>query len=177
MSQLKSAISVVFQDFSRYGVTLKNNISLGNVNNPNDTERINGIIDDIGLRNVVCNMESGIDTHLGKAHERGADISGGEWQRVALARSLYSPAGVRILDEPTAALDPVAESRIYEIFGRISVGVTTIFITHRLGAAKLADEIIVIDGGMVKETGTHRRLMEKGGIYAAMYEAQRKWYT
>ena len=92
------------------------------------------------------------------------------------ARALYNPAQIRILDEPTAALDPVAESSIYEMFGRISKGKSTIFITHRLGAAKLADQIIVIDDGQVKEQGTHDELLKLGGIYAEMFEAQRSWY-
>lgn len=104
------------------------------------------------------------------------DLSGGQWQRVAIARALYNPAAVQILDEPTAALDPVAESGIYEMFGKISAGKSTIFITHRLGAARLADEIIVVDGGKVAEKGSHEKLLSRNGIYASMYEAQRSWY-
>ena len=105
------------------------------------------------------------------------DISGGQWQRFAIARALYNPAQMRILDEPTAALDPVAESEVYRLFGQISAGKSTIFITHRLGAARLADEIIVLDGGRVAEQGSHEDLAAAGGIYAEMFEAQRSWYA
>jgi ATP-binding cassette subfamily B protein len=96
---------------------------------------------------------------------------------VAIARSLVSPAPVHILDEPTAALDPVAESAVYEMYGDISRGKTTVFITHRLGAARLADEILVIDKGRVCERGSHDALMVEGGLYAEMFESQRGWYT
>ena len=117
-----------------------------------------------------------METPLGKIKEQGVDLSGGQWQRLAIARALYNPAAVQILDEPTAALDPVAESGIYEMFGKISAGKSTIFITHRLGAARLADEIIVVDGGKVAEKGNHEELLSQKGIYASMYEAQRSWY-
>lgn len=93
-----------------------------------------------------------------------------------MARTLYHPAPVRILDEPTAALDPVAESNVYKMFGRISKGKTTIFITHRLGAARLADQIIVVDKGKAAEIGSHEELMDRNGIYAKMFESQKSWY-
>jgi ATP-binding cassette subfamily B protein len=96
---------------------------------------------------------------------------------VAIARSLVNRAPIHILDEPTASLDPVAESEVYEMFGKISRGKSTIFITHRLGAARLADEIFVIDDGHVAEQGTHGELIDKGGIYAEMFEAQRGWHV
>ena len=104
------------------------------------------------------------------------DLSVGQWQRLAVARALYNPALVRILDEPTAALDPVAESNVYKMFGRISKGKTTIFITHRLGAAKLADKIIVLDEGKVAQIGNHEDLVNKKGIYSNMFESQKSWY-
>ncbi len=150
---------------------------------PNDkfNDKLNGKISEairtIELEEVVEKLPDGIDTPLGKIRENGVDISGGEWQRVAIARALVSNAPIHILDEPTAALDPVAESRIYEMFGRVSAGKSTIFITHRLGAAKLADEILVINEGCVTEKGSHNELMAKGGIYADMFESQRSWYN
>jgi ABC-type transport system involved in Fe-S cluster assembly fused permease/ATPase subunit len=152
-------------------------------NKPNDkfSDKLNGKISEaiktIELEEVVEKLPDGIDTPLGKIRENGVDLSGGEWQRVAIARALVSNAPIHILDEPTAALDPVAESRIYEMFGRVSAGKSTIFITHRLGAAKLADEILVINEGCVTEKGSHNELMAKGGIYADMFESQRSWYN
>lgn len=130
----------------------------------------------MGLKEVIVSLPEGIKTPLGKIHEKGMDLSGGEWQRVAIARTLYNPAGVRILDEPTAALDPIVESNIYEMFGKVNAGKTTIFITHRLGAARLADEIIVLEDGQAAEQGSHDELLSRKGIYARMFETQRIWY-
>lgn len=104
------------------------------------------------------------------------DISGGEWQRVAMARSLARPAALRILDEPTAALDPVAESELYASFESLTGDATTLLITHRLGATKTADVILVLDGGRIVESGSHAELIRAGGLYARMYESQRYWY-
>ena len=174
-AELKALFAVVYQDFAKYYIPLKDNIALGNVLNFNDQE-VQQVASIIGLDEEVKDLPMGYDTPLGKIIEGGVDLSGGQWQKVAIARALYNPAQNRILDEPTAALDPVAESNIYEMFGRISKGKSTIFITHRLGAAKLADQIIVIDDGQVKEQGTHDELLKLGGIYAEMFEAQRSWY-
>lgn len=174
-AELKALFAVVYQDFAKYYIPLKDNIALGNVLNFNDQE-VQQVASIIGLDEEVKDLPMGYDTPLGKIIEGGVDLSGGQWQKVAIARALYNPAQIRILDEPTAALDPVAESNIYEMFGRISKGKSTIFITHRLGAAKLADQIIVIDDGQVKEQGTHDELLKLGGIYAEMFEDQRSWY-
>jgi ATP-binding cassette subfamily B protein len=175
-SELKGLFSVVYQDFAKYYITLKDNVALGNVLDMN-SEKINDALKTIELTDAIKKLPSGIDTYLGKIKEDGIDISGGEWQRVAIARTLVSCAPIYILDEPTAALDPVAESNIYEMFGRVSTGRSTIFITHRLGAARLADEILVIDNGTVSEKGSHNELISKDGIYAKMFESQRSWYN
>lgn len=127
-----------------------------------------------GLSGVLTRI--GMDAHLGKIEENGIDISGGEWQRVAMARSIASPSEVKILDEPTAALDPIAESEIYNNFRDISHGRTTIFISHRLGSTKLADTIFVLYSGHVAECGSHDELMEQNGLYAEMFDSQRSWY-
>ena len=174
-AELKGIFSVVHQDFAKYYITLKDNIALGNVLSY-DEKSVYEAISLMELDNLIDSFPDGINTYLGKIKEKGVDLSGGQWQRIALSRNLYSPALIRILDEPTAALDPVAESNIYEMFGKISAGRSTIFITHRLGAARLADEIIVIDEGRVKEKGRHESLIQKGGIYAQMFESQRSWY-
>lgn len=175
-AELKAMFSVVYQDFAKYYISVRDNIALGNVNKTDDA-RIEKEIKQIELSAAIDKLPDGINTYLGKIKENGVDLSGGEWQRVAIARSLVSDAPISILDEPTAALDPVAESNIYAMFDRISAGKSTIFITHRLGAAKLADEIIVIDDGKVAEQGNHSALMGKDGIYAKMFESQRSWYA
>ena len=174
-AELKAIFSVVYQDFAKYYISLKDNILLGDVNHT-DEDKLSDVVSLLELEKTIAKLPQGMDTYLGKIKEGGMDLSGGEWQRVAIARALYHPAKIRILDEPTAALDPVAESNIYEMFGKISQGKSTIFITHRLGAAKLADKIIVIHDGAVAEQGSHEKLMTLGGIYAEMFESQRSWY-
>lgn len=175
-AQLKAMFGVVYQDFARYYIKVADNIALGNVLSY-DEAKIREAAQFIGIDEAIRQLPQGYDTYLGKIHEGGVDISGGQWQRLAIARILYNPAHMRILDEPTAALDPVAESEVYRMFGQISAGQSTIFITHRLGAARLADDIIVLDGGRVAEQGSHEALLSAGGIYAEMFEAQRSWYV
>ena len=156
-------------------MTVAENIALGKANGATSDE-IERAIALAGFSGKIAEFKNGVETMLGKTKDEGIDLSGGEWQRVALARLIISPSPVKILDEPTAALDSIAESKIYAKFEEISRGQTTIFISHRLGSATLADEIFVIDGGMVAERGSHIELMKKGGIYAEMFESQRSWY-
>ena len=179
-STIKSMFSVVYQDFARYQVSMQDNIALGdaawNEEISKNPGKIHEIVNSAGLADTIADLKNGITTPLGKIMEDGVDISGGQWQKVAIARSLLSRAPVKILDEPTAALDPIAESEVYHNFEALMRGMTTIFISHRLGSTKLADEILVIDQGKVAESGTHNELMEHGKIYAQMYEAQKEWY-
>ena len=141
-----------------------------------DDEDMKHIVQQLDMTKLVEKLPQGYDTELGTIMPDSVNISGGEWQRLAIARCVYHHAPLQILDEPTASLDPVAESRIYQMFGEISRGTATIFITHRLGAAKLSDEVLVIDEGHVVECGSHRELMRKHGKYYEMFEAQRSWY-
>ncbi len=170
---VKAMFAVVYQDFAKYYIEMKDNIALGDVHT---TGREAEAAHLAGLDEVIGKLENGICTPLGKVLKGGQDISGGQWQRVAIARSLVSRAPVRILDEPTSALDPISESNLYHDFEKLMRGKTTIFISHRLGSTKLADEIMVIDKGKITERGTHEALMAKKGQYAEMFEAQREWY-
>lgn len=172
---VKAMFSVVYQDFSRYCISLRDNIAIGDMAGVTES-RVIETASLAGLDDTIAKLKDGMDTPLGKALEGGQDISGGQWQRTAIARSLISRAPVKILDEPTAALDPISESRVYSEFEKLMDGKTTIFISHRLGSTKLADEILVIQDGAVIERGTHDALMEIGGQYAEMFEAQRGWY-
>jgi ATP-binding cassette, subfamily B, bacterial len=174
MPQIKAIFSVVYQDFARYCLSVRENIEMGNID-ATDTE-INRSIETVDLAGAISNLPNGIETNLGKIRENSSDISGGEWQRLAIARTLVSRSPVRILDEPTASLDAIAESNIYEMFDRISAGKTTLLITHRLGATRTADEIILIEDGKVTERGPHVKLMTDNGQYAKMFESQRSWY-
>lgn len=175
LAELKAMYAVIHQDFARYYISVKDNIAVGNIHGVS-SERVKKEAGLIGLEDVIANLPDGMETNLGKIKKNGVDLSGGEWQRIAIARALVSDAPITILDEPTAALDPMAESRLYSLFGKIMEGKSTIFITHRLGATKLADEILVIDQGSIVEKGTHDFLMEADGIYKKMYESQGDWY-
>ena len=175
-SALKAMFSVVYQDFAKYYIMLKDNIALGDIAGTDTYSRITDAAVQAGLDEMVAELKNGIDTPLGKILEDGQDLSGGQWQRVAIARSLISRAPVKMLDEPTAALDPISENKVYEEFEMLMRGKTTVFISHRLGSTKLADEILVIDNGHIIERGTHDNLITAGGQYAEMFEAQRGWY-
>ena len=174
-AELKSMFAIVYQDFARYQLPMIESVGVGDASAAR--EDVSAAVNGIGLGETVSKLPRGLDTPLGRIKETGVDLSGGEWQRVAIARALVSRAPVYILDEPTGALDPVAESDMYRLFSEISKDKSAVFITHRLGAARLADEIFVIDDGGVAERGTHAELIEKGGAYAAMFEAQRGWYA
>ena len=198
--ELKWMFSVVFQDFARYALSFRDNISVGNVNE--EKERLLGrIIEELELEPCVQELPWGLDSKLGKLDKDGVDLSGGQWQKLAIARLLYSQAPVNILDEPTAALDPKSEAKVYETFRRATMGAgdsmedghsmeekhsmeeehsrkgLTILITHRLGAARMADEILVLDQGRIMEQGTHKALTGlENGLYREMFESQRCWY-
>ncbi|WP_097004403.1 ABC transporter ATP-binding protein [Lacrimispora amygdalina] len=172
-STVKALFSVVYQDFARYYIRLKDNITLGDVHRKGNEQQAAHLA---GLDETVSSLNHGLDTPLGKIMAGGQDLSGGQWQRVAIARSLNSRAPVKMLDEPTSALDPISESLLYRDFEKLMLGKTTVFVSHRLGSTKLADEILVIDSGRIIERGTHEVLMAANGAYAGMFEAQRGWY-
>lgn len=174
-SELKAVFSVAYQDFARYQMTVKENMLIGNLNLEDDT-LLKKLMKDLDLDQMIEKLPKGIDTLLGKIHEDGIDLSGGQWQRIVLARTMINPAPIKILDEPTAALDPSAESRLYEQFEKIIENQTSIFISHRLGSIKLADEIFVFDKGTIAEVGSHKKLMSDKGKYAQMYNSQLEWY-
>ncbi|MDO4814915.1 MAG: ABC transporter ATP-binding protein [Gemella sp.] len=175
-STLKSIFSIAYQDFSKYNISLYENIAIGNLAREQSLEEINLTASKAGLEETIRSLKEGIKTNLGKIHGSGSDLSGGQWQKIAIARSLISEAPIKILDEPTANLDPISESLIYKNFEEIMAGKTTIFISHRLGSTKLADEILVIDQGKIVEKGSHDKLMSKNGLYAEMFNKQRGWY-
>jgi ATP-binding cassette subfamily B protein len=175
-STLKAMFSVVYQDFAKYYVSMKDNIKVGDIAGKETEGRLANAAAQAGLDDTIGDLKNSFDTPLGKILDGGQDLSGGQWQRVAIARSLYSRAPVKILDEPTAALDPISESHMYEEFETLMKGKTTVFISHRLGSTKLADEILVIDDGHIIERGAHGALLAENGLYAEMFEAQQGWY-
>ena len=176
-AQLKGLTSVVYQDFARYWISLYDNIAMGDIENYGNRESVEEAVKLVGLEEAVEKLKDGLDTPLGKVLANGVDLSGGQWQRTAMARSVINPAPLKILDEPTSALDPVAESTVYKNFETITRGQTTIFISHRLGSTKLADIIYVLANGKITESGSHAELMEQGGAYHEMFTVQAQWYA
>lgn len=178
---LHMLFSVVYQDFAKYSVTVGENIAVGDTRQFTGKKKLEAakiieIADYVRLKENVEQLPQQFDTPLGKILPNGIDLSGGQWQKIALARSLMKKDTVRILDEPTAALDPLEESNLYTHYSRISSEDTTIFISHRLGSTKLADIILVIDDGRVAECGCHEDLMQSRGIYNDMFNSQKEWY-
>ncbi|MDE0218159.1 MAG: ABC transporter ATP-binding protein [Spirochaetaceae bacterium] len=173
---LNGLFGVVFQDFARYSLTVRDNVEVAAAGRLDDAT-VQASLARAGLGDdFVLRLPQGYDTPLGKVLRGGVDVSGGEWQRLAMARSLAADAPVRILDEPTAALDPLAESELYRSYSRAATGLTTLLISHRLGSTRIADRILVVDGGAIVESGTHDGLMGQDGLYARMFAAQRYWY-
>ena len=177
MSELKSFFSPVYQDFSKYSISLRDNIRIGKIDRTDFTdEDLYSILKQVNADDIIQKLNNNLNTHLGKLKEDGVDLSGGQWQKIALARNIFNDAPFKILDEPTAALDPISESNLYEKFGEVCQNKTTLFISHRLGSTKFADEIFVIDKGIVAENGSHSDLMMHKALYYSLYESQRSWY-
>ncbi|MFM1534825.1 ABC transporter ATP-binding protein, partial [Helcococcus ovis] len=167
--------SVVFQDFDLFAFPIAQNIS-GSINY--DKEKVIKALEDVGMMDRVSNMKNGIDTYLYKDIDKeGVDVSGGEAQKIAIARALYQDAAFIILDEPTAALDPLAEQEIYEKLGSIVQDRTAIFISHRLSSCKFSDNILVFDKGSIVEEGNHNELVIKSGKYKDLWDAQAGYYV
>ncbi len=164
----------VWQDYAKYQLTMKENLCFGEEREPGEWE---GALADVGLYDVVQKLPDGVNTKLGRLVEGGTDFSGGQWQRLAIARAFVSGGEFMIMDEPTASLDPMAERNVYRELAELCRNKTVVFVTHRLGAVRGVDTIFVLEDGRVKEQGTHQALMEQQGIYSQMYSSQQRWYV
>ncbi len=173
-NEYTKAFSVVFQDFKLFSLELDENIAGGT---EIDEEKLWNSIKEVDLERRVEKMDKGVKSRLYNNNGEGIDISGGEAQRFAIARALYKDAPFIILDEPTAALDPIAEAEIYENFNQMVVGKSAIYISHRMSSCKFCDRIVVLEKGMVSEEGNHNQLIEKKGLYAKLYETQANYYA
>ena len=176
VAALQANIGVIFQDFVRYQVTAQENIGFGRVAEVDDLARIMAAADKGGAVPVIEKLPNGYQTMLGKTFENSVDLSGGEWQKMALSRAFMRDAQILILDEPTAALDAKAEYDVYLRFAELTGGKTTLFISHRFSTVRMAQHILVLADGRLVEQGTHDQLMALGGSYAEMFTIQADRY-
>ncbi|MDR2043349.1 MAG: ABC transporter ATP-binding protein/permease [Clostridium sp.] len=177
LAKARRSLSVIFQNFCTYQDTLRNNIALSDPDRAMEDDELLKIARQTGADEVISEQDEGLDEMIGLFSEEGKNLSGGQWQKIAVTRALFRKnACVYILDEPTAALDPVAEANIYRNFKNLTGNKTTILISHRLGVTSIVDRILVFDNGRIAEDGNHSDLMGQNGIYARMYQAQAKWY-
>jgi ATP-binding cassette subfamily B protein len=174
---LRSHVAVLFQDYVRYFLTARDNVAIGRTTREPTDEAVVPAAARAGLDHVLTELPKGYDSMLGPQFDGGIDLSGGQWQRLALARAFYRDAELVVLDEPTAALDPRAEA---ELFGRVRdlfEGRTVVLISHRFASVRLADHIYVLDGGRLVEDGDHDALMARSGLYAELFNLQARAYA
>jgi ATP-binding cassette subfamily B protein len=172
----RGRIAVIFQDFIHYAFTAAENIGLGQVERLDDRARIVAAAEQAGAGTLIADLPQGYDTALGRLHREGAQLSGGQWQRIALARAFMRDAPLLVLDEPTAALDARAEFEVFRVLRDLTRGRTVLLISHRFSTVRLADYIYVLDGGRLIESGTHEQLVRSGGQYAELFELQAAGY-
>jgi ATP-binding cassette subfamily B protein len=174
---LRGRIGVIFQDFNQYQFLLRENIAFGSIEHMQDDLRLARAIEHGGARDLVTSLASGLETQLGRWFKEGVDLSGGQWQKVALARAfMRDEADILILDEPTAALDAEAEHAVFQRFRALAEGRTTILISHRFPTVRMADRIVVLEGGAIIEQGTHAELLAAGARYARLFALQAEGY-
>ena len=176
LDELRSNIGVIFQDFVRYHLTAAENIAVGRIEARHDRARIEAAADRSLADEVIERLPSGYDQVIGKRFRKGVDLSGGEWQKVAIARAYMRDAQVLILDEPTAALDARSEFEVFKRFKELSSGKTAVLISHRFSSVRMADRILVLAEGTVEAAGTHEELLTAGGRYAELFELQAAGY-
>jgi ATP-binding cassette subfamily B protein len=176
IEDLCSQIGVIFQDFMRYEMTARENIAVGRIEYLWDDPRIYSAAEKSLADGVVERLARGYEQMLGRRFEGGVDLSGGEWQKMALARAYLREAQVLILDEPTAALDARAEYEVFERFNELTESKMALFISHRFSTVRMAERIIVLENGAIVEEGSHDQLMAYGGRYAEMFELQASSY-
>ena len=174
--ELRERIGVLFQDFATYELTVRENVLMGRANRSPDDERVLKALRDARTDRLLQQLPKGLDARTGRLFEGGHDLSGGEWQRLALARIMYRDADVWILDEPTSSLDPEAEAAVFAELKANLRGRIGIVISHRFSTVRVADRIAVIDDGRVTELGTHAELLAEGGRYARLFELQASGY-
>ncbi|CAM3640699.1 ABC transporter ATP-binding protein [Marinicrinis lubricantis] len=176
ISSLRSHVSAVFQDYMSYYLTVRENIGFGSIDRMGLDADIEAAAGKAGIDDMVDRFEQKYETELGPVFHGGQELSGGQWQKIAIGRAYMRSAPVMVLDEPTAALDPYAEEEIYNRFAELAEGSTTFMVSHRLGSCTMADRILLLKDGSLIEEGTHEELLARNGEYASMFRLQAKWY-
>jgi ATP-binding cassette subfamily B protein len=173
---LQKRIGVIFQDFVKYHLPARENVGFGQIDQLDNEPRIIDAATRSGADSTIRALPQGYNTMLGKWFERGNDLSGGEWQKVALARAFMRDAEVLVLDEPTASLDALNEYAIFQRFRELTDNKIALLISHRFSTVRMADRIVVLDEGQVIEAGTHAELLALGGEYAKLFTIQGEGY-
>jgi ATP-binding cassette subfamily B protein len=176
LEDLYREIGVIFQDFMRYELTARENIAVGQIDEVNNLPLLQRAANKSMADQVIARLPRDYEQMLGRRFESGVDLSGGEWQKVALARAYLRDAQVLILDEPTAALDARSEFEVFQRFAELTAGKTALFISHRFSTVRMADRIVVLKKGRIAEDGDHEALSKLGGVYAEMFEMQAASY-
>jgi ATP-binding cassette subfamily B protein len=178
LEKLRARVAVIFQDFNEYQLDVRENVGVGSVPHLEEGPRIGRAVDKGGASEVVAGLPDGLGTRLGKWAHDGVELSGGQWQKVALARAfMREEADVLVLDEPTAALDAEAEHAVFARFRALAAGRTTFLISHRFSTTRMADRILVLEGGRVAEDGSHAELLAAGQRYAHLFQLQAQGYA
>ncbi|PZU84055.1 MAG: ABC transporter ATP-binding protein [Chelatococcus sp.] len=172
LEELRNHVGAIFQDFMRYNVTARENIGIGRIAGIDDLPRIVDAAAKSLADPLIAKLPQGYDQMLGRTFAQGLDLSGGEWQKVAIARAYFRDAEILVLDEPTAALDARAEAEIFERFRNLSAAKTALLISHRFSTVRMADRILVLEGGVILESGSHAELIALGGRYAELFDLQ-----
>jgi len=176
VASLRRNVGVIFQDFYRYDFVLRENIAVGDIGRLGDQPAIDTAARRSLADSLLPKLPHGYDQMLGRRFEEGMDLSGGEWQKVALARAYLREAQLLILDEPTAALDARAEYEVFQRFSELTVGRMAVLISHRFSTVRMADRILVLTQGELVEQGSHESLVEAGGLYAELFALQAQGY-
>jgi len=176
IESLRRNVGVIFQDFVRYDLILRENIAVGNIDEREDESRLRGAAERSLADTVARGLKGRYDQMLGRRFDGGVELSGGEWQKVALARAYMRDAQLLILDEPTAALDARAEYEVFLRFSELTAGKMAVLISHRFSTVRMADRILVLRGGELAEQGTHEELVARGGLYAELFQLQAAGY-
>ncbi|QDS36952.1 ABC transporter ATP-binding protein [Brevibacillus brevis] len=172
LEQIRAKIGVVFQDFMQYEMSIRNNVGFGDLSLLHHDNKLYHALEKSGMRSLAEGLEQGLDTQLGKWFTEGLQLSGGQWQRIAIARAFLRNADLYILDEPSASLDPLAEKEVFDAFNLLTKERMGIFISHRYSSAQYANRIMVLDQGRIVEFGTHTELIRLQQKYASLYNLQ-----